>query len=465
MKECFVLFAMVLLTLALAGNAQGQTYQHPPRGFSHKIGALWTQVTNYGFYGDRNYEQPNFEWPGGSGNLYGWLTSIWIGGIADSLGYVSSGESNHFRPLDSITVKYSGKGSVSAEDTYTRYTDIDPASPSGVHVNLGVEITERTYAWNQSNNDDFIICDYWIKYVPYDRNKNGVIDPAERMLAGVYVAFRMDADVSGFIGSSTPSTLWDTDDLAGYDSTNKLMYIYDADSPSEAGDDTGNPDPITRILRSPGYIGARLLYCDSAHFDGKYTGKPTMSEPVYRNFEPVTSQAQYELVAKGGIAPNATIVRDYRSIFGVGPYTIRGGDSIHVVIAWVIGDGLSGIINNSRAAQTMFDRNYVSVTSVNGSRHIPAEFSTSQNYPNPFNPSTTISYSLPRSAIVSLRVFNTLGQEVASLVNEQKPPGFYQVQWNANAPSGIYFYRLQARPIDGGQAGEYMKTTKMVLLR
>jgi hypothetical protein len=329
-----------------------------PKGFSHKIGALWTQVTNYGFYGDRNYEQPNFEWPGGSGNLYGWLTSIWIGGIADSLGYMSAGESNHFRPLDSIKVKHAAEGSLSAEDTYTRYTDIDPASPSGVHVNLGVEVTERTYAWDQSYNDDFIICDYWIKYVAYDRNKNGVIDDAEKKLTGVFVGFRMDADVSGFLGTSTPTTLWDTDDLAGYDSTNKLTFIYDADSPSVVGDDTGNPDPVTGILRSPGYIGARMLYADSAHFVGKYTGKPTMATPSYRNFEPLTSQAQYEFVAKGGITPAMTVVRDYRAIMGIGPYTINAGDSIHIVIAWVIGPGKDGIVKNSQVAQSMFDGNY-----------------------------------------------------------------------------------------------------------
>jgi hypothetical protein len=87
---------------------------------------------------------------------------------------------------------------------------------------------------------------------------------------------------------------------------------------------------------------------------------------------------------------------------------------------------------------------------------IPTVFSISQNYPNPFNPSTIISYAVPRSANVSLRVFNTLGQEVASLVNELKEAGYHRVTWNANVPSGIYFYRLQA--------GEFTETKKMILL-
>jgi formylglycine-generating enzyme required for sulfatase activity len=85
------------------------------------------------------------------------------------------------------------------------------------------------------------------------------------------------------------------------------------------------------------------------------------------------------------------------------------------------------------------------------------EFSLEQNYPNPFNPSTLIRYSVPRTVQVSIKVFNALGRQVASLVNEQKSPGNYQVQWNANLTSGIYFYRLQA--------GESVVTKKMILVK
>lgn len=81
-----------------------------------------------------------------------------------------------------------------------------------------------------------------------------------------------------------------------------------------------------------------------------------------------------------------------------------------------------------------------------------------ENYPNPFNPSTTIGYSLPKAAFVSLRIFNTLGEEVASLVSEHQEAGYHQTTWNSsNAPSGVYFYRLQA--------GDRVETKKMILLR
>lgn len=95
----------------------------------------------------------------------------------------------------------------------------------------------------------------------------------------------------------------------------------------------------------------------------------------------------------------------------------------------------------------------------------PTKFKLGQNYPNPFNPVTVITYALPNheagsmnQELVTLKVFNLLGQEVATLVNETQPPGNYSVQWNSsNNPSGMYFYRLQA--------GNYIETKKLILLR
>ena len=96
---------------------------------------------------------------------------------------------------------------------------------------------------------------------------------------------------------------------------------------------------------------------------------------------------------------------------------------------------------------------------------VPSEYSLSQNYPNPFNPSTKIKYSIPQSSQVIIKVFDVLGSEILILVNEEKNTGTYELTWNAeNLPSGIYFYRLQALPT-GRQAGSFVETKKMVLLR
>jgi photosystem II stability/assembly factor-like uncharacterized protein len=99
------------------------------------------------------------------------------------------------------------------------------------------------------------------------------------------------------------------------------------------------------------------------------------------------------------------------------------------------------------------------ITSVENNRtNVPVHFSLSQNYPNPFNPSTAISFNLPSRSFVSLKIFDLLGREAATIVSEEMPAGSYLRQWNAaKMPSGVYFYRLQA--------GSFTETKKLVLLR
>jgi len=81
---------------------------------------------------------------------------------------------------------------------------------------------------------------------------------------------------------------------------------------------------------------------------------------------------------------------------------------------------------------------------------VPAAYRLEQNYPNPFNPKTIIRYEIPERAYVSLKIHNMLGQEIATLVNEEQQPGKYEVVWNAaGVSSGVYFYRFQAGKFSG----------------
>jgi len=87
------------------------------------------------------------------------------------------------------------------------------------------------------------------------------------------------------------------------------------------------------------------------------------------------------------------------------------------------------------------------------------------NYPNPFNPKTSIQYAVGSWQFVILKVYDVLGNEVATLVNKEKPPGVFEVEWNASEfPSGIYFYQLRVYPAGGG-AGNFIETKKMVLIK
>ena len=94
----------------------------------------------------------------------------------------------------------------------------------------------------------------------------------------------------------------------------------------------------------------------------------------------------------------------------------------------------------------------------NTNTQVPNDYSLSQNYPNPFNPVTNISYSIPKTGNVKLVVFDVLGREVATLVNEVKTPGSYSVYFDAtNLASGVYMYRIES--------GDYAATKKMMLVK
>ena len=133
-------------------------------------------------------------------------------------------------------------------------------------------------------------------------------------------------------------------------------------------------------------------------------------------------------------------------------------------------DIIDTIYANGNSVDTSFDPSgdywnfapdfLVHVTGPAGLREQPAvqAFQLSQNYPNPFNPSTTISFSLPRSAFTTLTIFNTMGQRVAALLSWDLGPGTHSTVWNAGTmASGVYYCRLQA--------GNLTETKKLLLMK
>jgi hypothetical protein len=111
------------------------------------------------------------------------------------------------------------------------------------------------------------------------------------------------------------------------------------------------------------------------------------------------------------------------------------------------------------------------ITTTKSEENLPNKFYLFQNYPNPFNPTTKIKFTIPQSplfggdergGLVILKVYDVLGNEIATLVNREKPPGTYEVEFNSRnlifqIPSGVYFYQLKA--------GNFVETKKMVLLK
>jgi photosystem II stability/assembly factor-like uncharacterized protein len=114
---------------------------------------------------------------------------------------------------------------------------------------------------------------------------------------------------------------------------------------------------------------------------------------------------------------------------------------------WIVGD--SGVI---------VQYNNGVITSVGNTKVLPSSFELFQNYPNPFNPSTTIGFELSHSTFVTIKVFNILGEEIATLVTGELPAGKHTKQWDASGfASGVYFYQMRA--------GNMIQTRKLILVR
>jgi len=146
--------------------------------------------------------------------------------------------------------------------------------------------------------------------------------------------------------------------------------------------------------------------------------------------------------------PGGPAKGDRRQLISTGPFNFAPGDTQEVAVAILIAQGndnVHGVYKLKQLAekvQDFYDNDYV--TSVENIKSIPLHFTLSQNYPNPFNPTTNIGFRIAEFGFVSLKVFDVLGREVATLVNEEKSKGEYEVEFDASQlSSGIYFYKLQ----------------------
>jgi aminopeptidase N len=141
-------------------------------------------------------------------------------------------------------------------------------------------------------------------------------------------------------------------------------------------------------------------------------------------------------------------------------------------------DTLVTVFNDSLAQQFTFrisekptnvlidPDNWILKTAYSNADAPPGQYSLQQNYPNPFNPKTSITFRLPVRSQVTLRIYDVLGRVVATLIDDQRGAGLYNVDWNStDEASGVYFYRLTAKPKSNQQVGDFVQVRKMVLIK
>jgi len=277
---------------------------------------------------------------------------------------------------------------------------------------LGVSTKLKTYSFSNKPNEDYIILEY-----SFNNTSNETI---ENFHAGLFCDFDLGSNAEN--------------DFVAYDVTNNFGFVYDNDQTSV----------------SPKFALALLNH---TNYNFYAIDNPTS---IYDGF----SDEEKWNTLSSGISNSFSDSSDISIVIGSGPFEIPIGKSITIAFVIAANDSLNelkNIIAQSRAK-------YIEIpTSINKNEiKMPDTFRLHQNYPNPFNPTTTIKYSIPlveaKFVPTTIKIYDVLGREVATLVNENKPAGVYEIIFDAfNLPSGVYYYQLKVN--------DFVETKKLILMK
>jgi hypothetical protein len=329
--------------------------------------------------GDDALELPSMNWKTPAvydippGNSYLYYASLRIG----STGRMTHLSSDRATP---ITTRSNATDStaVSLLDTHFSIDDQSSTVPDALKMNIRVH--QNTYAWAESYRDDFIIYDYWIVNLS-----------AVDSLTPFYVALHADCDISTAEGGSDAQA-YSRDDLVNYvrnDITGEyISYMFDGDNPTVPGNDIGgNKTP----KESAGFIGSRLLYCPPVigqAVNSRQTGHGWWDW----NSDPSGDVEYYDRISDTTWLAQPPSPHDYRFLQKLGPFSIRANDSIRVVFAFGIGEGLAGLRTNLAWADYLFKNNWVgpsappspTFTLMPGDRQVTIEWGNSpESVPDP----------------------------------------------------------------------------------
>lgn len=387
-----------------------------PSYFNMSVNKITTTINSRGNFGFNDYSNNTqgvgFKYNNQANMLFegGLICATSASRVSDVVrGADQSVQSNDLTSV--IPFQITEPGIISNQDGSAKYND------NGAGANkIGIEITFNSFAFSSLADEDYVIMRYRIK------NTNATA------VNGFY---------AGLFGD------WDLGDQgnlnkADYDAANRMGYIWRTDN---------NPSS---------YAGMSLLSATNVSYwaidnDNAVSGNPW---GIYDGF---TDQEKFTSLSSGVGRTQAggTSGRDVANVIGSGPYNIPANGEITIAFALIAGNNLADLQANAVAARNKY-ATLVGVNSYNS--ELPASYSLSQNYPNPFNPSTNIKFSIAAPGSTSLRIYNTIGQNIATLVDGFMQAGNYSVDWNASGmSSGLYYYRLES--------GGFGVTRKMLMIK
>ncbi|MBN1300009.1 MAG: T9SS type A sorting domain-containing protein [Melioribacteraceae bacterium] len=391
------------------------TVEAPPppfrlRTLTHDTGNLKFQIWNDGTYGASiNGTSGLIEWNGQDGLWRG--SPLWgrtsVGKVSGSA-YLG-GSATRYNDLTGVADEFRYGFTEMAEfDQVADYTITDGNNSAGYGLPVNV------VSMSKSGLEAVIV---WFGFV------NNTAESIDDLYGGLFLDFDVDGDT------------YETNS-GGYSEGERLVYVYDS--------------------QSPYYYGVSAVY----GFDGYLATTSSASD-----LNDSRTKAFQGISTPDADGPDTN--GDIRTFIGSKVDAIAPGDTGWVAFVISAGDELINLRDNISHAITVakyyFDNSIV-VTDVEQEPGIPEDYSLSQNYPNPFNPTTTIKFGLPVASQVKVKVYNLLGETVQVLVDQSMAAGSYNINFNAsNLASGVYFYNIEAKSVDGSKDFNIVK--KMMLVK
>jgi len=321
---------------------------------------------------------------------------------------ISDKQSTDFKRV--VPISFKSPGTFAFQETYSNFDD------SGVSPRLGVSTHFYTYSYNTQEDENYIII------------RTALNNSSQQTINNLYAGFFIDWDI--------PDSDY-ANNTVRYDATDNFAYAYNVNQ--------------TNV-----YVGTALISHENYRF---YPIKNDANEGDVRLFDSngFTDIEKY-ITLSGGVYNFTPFVSDISYVVSGGPFTINSGQTQNIAFAIAAASTLDELRNAIKRSRLTYQSIPTSIQETG--IEIPSEVVLYQNYPNPFNPTTTIKYSIPSAEFVTIKLFDILGKEIATLVNEYKQAGTYNYTLstiNYTLPSGVYFYTIKV--------GNVFKSGKMTLLK